>query len=87
MDVFVPKNILSEDPDPFFWVCPRFETHRQNMLTELQEIGIIDVNQAMITKNQRNNLIIHGNHNLSVLVNRSMFNIVEKIITNSQRFS
>jgi len=80
--------LATEDVDHFFWICPRYVTHRQTMILDLHTI-ITDLLPLPTTKIERINItriIVNGDINRTTYENISIFHIVEKYITNTKRF-
>ena len=83
-------NSAVEDPDHFFWVCPRHEYHRLTMIEKLVQLNVIPNTMIPTNKCDRKiitNIIVHGDIKLCATDNRTIFNIVESFIVKSKRFT
>ena len=90
-NIVLYKNCLcnvnaTEDVDHFFWICPRYESHRQTMVFDLNTI-VPNQMPISITKSGRKyitSVIVNGDTSISVNENLSIFHIVERYINNKE---
>jgi hypothetical protein len=74
--------------DHFFWICPRYVTHRQTMIFDLHTIipYLLPLPTTKVELINITRIIVNGDVNRTTYENISIFHIVEKYATNTQRY-